>query len=78
MFTKNFIEQHIHHFVPLPSAVFRQLHNSLFPKLLLSKQRTIPSMFYSLPGNLNFFPLREFYKDLNEWKAKTALSGKYS
>ena len=23
IFTKNFIEQHIHHFVPLPSAIFQ-------------------------------------------------------
>ena len=55
--------------------------NFIFPSyknFYLFKQRTIPSVFYSLPGNLNFFPLREFSEDLNKWKAETSMSGKYS
>ena len=34
IFTKNFIEQHIHHFVPLICVIFTQLHNSIFPQVL--------------------------------------------
>ena len=35
IFTKNFIERCIHHFVPLPSAFSRELHNSILPKLFI-------------------------------------------
>ena len=29
--------------------------------------RTVPGALYSLPGNWNFFPLREFCKDQKRW-----------
>ena len=67
IFTKNFIEQHTHCFVPLTFSTlfFKKLHNSIFPKLLifLSKKGTVPGAFYSLPQNwIFFFSLRGFYK----------------
>ena len=42
---------------------FRQLHNSIFPKLFyLFEQRTVPGDFYSLLGNWNFFHEKNFVK----------------
>ena len=37
--------------------------------------RTVPDVFYSLLGNWNFFPLREFCKDWSKWTSEGAMSG---
>ena len=67
MFTKNFIEQCIHNFVPLPSAVFfRQLHNSIFPKLFIFLSKELLQMSFMVFQGIEIFPLREFCKDQNK------------
>ena len=54
IFTKNLMEQRIHHFVPLPSVIFQAtLEFHLSKTFDLFEQRTIPGSFYSLPGNWN-------------------------
>ena len=45
IFTENFIEQCIHHFVPLRLPFFRQLQDSIFEKLFLFEQSTIQMPF---------------------------------
>ena len=52
IFTKNLIDQRIHHFVPLPSVIFQAtLEFHLSETFDLFEQRTIPGSFYSLPGS---------------------------
>ena len=51
-FTENFIEQHIHCFVSLPSAIFQATSKFRLPKTFnLFEQSTISGAFYSLSGN---------------------------
>ena len=80
--TKNFIEQLLYCFVPcLP--FFRQLHNSIFPKLFLSFlsnelfQVSFGRYLFQSSKELKFFPLREFCKGQNKWKSEGATSGEY-
>ena len=43
-------------FFPLSSAIFRQLHYSVFPKLFIFLSKELfQVIFYSLPGNRSFF-----------------------
>ena len=79
IFTNNFIEQHVHHLVPLPSATLQTTSSFHLPKTFyLFEQRIVPGAFCSLPGNWIFFPLREFCKHWNKWKCEGAMSGEYS
>ena len=57
---------------------FRQLHNSIFPKLsiFLSKE-LLQVPFTVFQGIEAFFPLREFCKDWNQWKSEGTISGEY-
>ena len=52
IFTKNFTEQYIYHFVPLPSAIFQATSKFHLPNTFyFFEQRTVLSAFYSLLGN---------------------------
>ena len=54
---------------------FKQFHNSVFPKALLSfctKNCLLQSSM-----ELNFFSLREFCKDRSKWKSEGAMSAEY-
>ena len=52
IFTKNFLEQYIQPFVPLPSAIFQATSKFHLSKTFyLFAQRIVPGTFYSLPGN---------------------------
>ena len=65
IFIKNFIEQHSHCFVPLSSAIFRQLQDSVFPKLVIFfEQRTVPGTFTVFQG-IDIFFIKIIYKDGN-------------
>ena len=57
---------------------FRQLHNSIFPKLLIFLSKELFQMPFTVFQGIEFFPLREFCKDLNTWKSEGAMSGEYS
>ena len=77
-FHQKLYRHHIHWFVPLASAIFfRQLHNSIIPKLFLFEQRTISDAFSSLLGNWNFFHW-EFCKDQNKWIFEGTKVGEYN
>ena len=73
------MEQPIHRFLPLPSAIFQattQLH--LLKTLYLLEQRTNCSRCLSQSSReLNFFPVTEFCKDQNKWESEGAVSGEY-
>ena len=57
---------------------FRQLHNSIFPKLLSFWAKNCSRYLLQSSRELKFFPLREFCKDQNKWTSDGAVSGKYS
>lgn len=70
-FTENYIEQHIHCFVALPSAIFQQLSQNLClsQKLnLLSKE--LFQVHFTVFQGIEIFPFREFWKDGNKWKSE--------
>ena len=79
IFTKNFIEQRIHPFVPLPSVIFSG--NFIIPSsqnfLSFWAKNCSRCLLWS-SRVLKFFPLREFCKHLNKWKSEDATSGDYS
>lgn len=77
IFIKNFIEQHIHHFAPLLTAIFRQLHNSIVPKLLIFSSKELFKCLLQSSRAWTFFSLREFSKDQSKWKFEGAMSGGY-
>ena len=72
-FLNNVFTLLFHYLLPF----FRQLHNFVSKTIYLFEQRTVSGAFYCLPGNGNFFPLREFYKDWNKWKSKGAMPFEY-
>ena len=57
---------------------FRQLHNSIFPKLFIFLSKELLQVpFTVFQGIEAFFPLREFCKDWNQWKSEGTMSGEY-
>ena len=70
IFIKNFIEQHVHHFVPLPSAIFRQLHDSIFPKLLIFLSKQLFHVLFTVFQRIEIFFIKIICKDRNKWKSK--------
>ena len=66
----NVTRQHIHHFVPLPSAIFQATSPWHLPTTFyILEQRNLPG---AIPQNGNFSPLREFWKGSNKWQSKGA------
>ena len=64
----NVTRQHIHHFVPLPSAIFQATSPLHLPTTFyILEQRNLPG---AIPQNGNFSPLREFWKGWNKWQSK--------
>ena len=57
---------------------FRQLHNSIFSKLLSFWAKNCSRYLLQSSREWKFFPLREFCKDQNKWMSEGAMSGKYS
>ena len=67
-------------YLPFCSTIFCQFSGNfiILPKTFcLFEQRTVPSAFCSLPGNWNFIPFREFFKEQNKWTSEGAMSGEY-
>ena len=64
----NVTRQHIHRFVPLPSAIFQDTSPLHLPTTFyILEQRNLPG---AIPQNGNFSPLREFWKGWNKWQSK--------
>ena len=59
-------------------SVFRQLHNSIFPKLFIFLSKELFQVLFTVFQGIEIFPLREFCEDWNKWKSKGAMSGDYS
>ena len=70
IFIKNFIEQHVHCFVPLPSPIFRQLHDSIFPKLLIFLSKQLFHVPFTVFQRIEIFFIKIICKDRNKWKSK--------
>ena len=56
---------------------FRQLHNSVFPKLLIFLSKELFLVHFTVFQGIEIFPLREFWKDVNKWKSEGTMSGEY-
>ena len=74
---KNFIEQHIPPFVPLPSAIFRQLHDSTFSKLLIFLSEELFHVPFTVFQGIGNFFIKIICKDWNKWKSEYVMSGEY-
>ena len=57
---------------------FRQLHNSIFPKLFIFLSKELLQVPFTVLRGMEIFSLREFCKDRNKWKSEGAMSGEYS
>ena len=57
--------------------LFRQLHNSKFPKLIFFGKELFQVPFTVFQGRENF-PLRKFCKDWTKWTSEGSMSGEYS
>ena len=49
---------------------FRQLHNSIFPKLFIFLGKELLQVSFMVFQGIEIFPLREFCKDQNKWNLK--------
>ena len=77
IFIKNFIEQHSHCFVLLSSAIFRQLQDSIFPKLLIFLSKELFQVPFTVFQGIDIFFIKIICKDWNKWKSEDTLSGEY-
>ena len=76
IFAKSFIEQCTHHFVLLPSAIFLgNFRISSSQNFLPFWAKSCSRCLLKSSRELNFFPLREFYKDPNKWTSEDTESG---
>ena len=57
---------------------FRQLHNSIFPKLFIFLSKKHSRCPLKSPRELKYFPLRQFFKERNKWTSKDTMYGEYS
>ena len=54
--------------------IFRQLHNSILPKLFIFLSKELFQVPFTVFQELTFFLLREFCKGRNKWKSEGAVS----
>ena len=70
---KNIFSVLFHYFPPF----FKQLHNSILPKLLYFGAKSCSRCLLQSSRELEFFPLRGLHKDWNKLRSEGAISREY-